>query len=474
MNDNLFNEDLSQSFIPEEPEADITFNELGELNGARKFDPDQSIMENQINEIKNKGGKGMYRTTGKRPNRDIDSVEKAIKDGFDDLAIDNRTYNYYNRLLLDMVINGNYRIKYIPNAATRDLAAEYCKKHRDDNGFPQYRLLPPNAEDPKGIPITDLNGDKVDDIVIVNKQGAPVIVNGYKLVRADPYKKAWQTMFDSAKKRKETPFNDWLNQQFSKSIEDVDWDAGKYNIKKLEDIETYEKAYSTIGLGKPKIRTAVKPSSLWSSIFAHIWKLFWQALPIRDKVQNHKRVVKYLPISNLMFMKLIDIECKEEIEKTKYNKKRLPYDSWVVVRKMMKTEYNKTAGELLTGFLKLVKQVLNLQTGQIIEKDNRNWPENFKNFMNELTDIIFEICCGIKYTKENIPAITAQSKQFGNSSPEQIKRIAEEIQKRIDIYVDRTIYEEGCGYIEYKANKMQEAEAKKANADLKCKIIKSF
>ena len=94
---------------------------------------------------------------------------------------------FYKRNFLDIIINGNFRVKYIAAAAKRDTAERYSRTHLDEDGKPKYRLLPKNAIDPNNKAITDLNGDKVDDIVLVDKKGVPVIVNGYKLVYASPY-----------------------------------------------------------------------------------------------------------------------------------------------------------------------------------------------------------------------------------------------------------------------------------------------
>ena len=141
----------------------------------------------------------------------------------------------------------------IISAATRDLAEAYAENHLDDNGLPSYRVLPTNAKDPLGQEITDLNGDKVDDIVLVDRKGTPIIVNGYKLVQASPYKKVWATKFNTRKARQQTPFNDWLYEQFNKNINNVDWETGRWKTEPTREMAKLVSTYQGVGLPKPRI-----------------------------------------------------------------------------------------------------------------------------------------------------------------------------------------------------------------------------
>ena len=122
-------------------------------------------------------------------NKNYDIIKQALEDF--KIPKLSRDVNTYRRYFLDIIINGNFRVKYIPSCASRESAENYCRKRLDEDGVPSYRLLPAKQSDPKGVAITDINGDKVDDIVIVDRMGFPIIVNGYKLVRASPYKKVY-------------------------------------------------------------------------------------------------------------------------------------------------------------------------------------------------------------------------------------------------------------------------------------------
>ncbi|KAK8877908.1 hypothetical protein M9Y10_004671 [Tritrichomonas musculus] len=133
--------------------------------------------------------------SGKRTNKTVDALQKRMNDLY---IFDNKQsvdISKYRSALFDILINGNYRIKFSPKCATRDGAEAYCKKRFDKNGYLLYRLIPArrDTKDPLGNSICDLNGDRVEDIVIVDTRGKPVIINGFRLIKADPYKKLWQT-----------------------------------------------------------------------------------------------------------------------------------------------------------------------------------------------------------------------------------------------------------------------------------------
>ena len=156
--------------------------------------------------------KPISRNTSKRVDKTMKTVKKHLKD---DYEFDNRTVNTseFRDSLWNILINGNYRVKFSPKCATRTGAKEYCKRKFDGNGYPLYRLIPPNDTDDFNNQICDLNDDKVDDVVIVDKSGRPVIINGYKLVKASPYKKIWQE--ERARKGgKILPFNYCLQKKF--------------------------------------------------------------------------------------------------------------------------------------------------------------------------------------------------------------------------------------------------------------------
>ena len=292
-NMNVDNGDFEPSVLFEEdndinPYADVEQEEsmLGESNKKAKkiYDyNDSNAVDKEYKDNLNRTyaelrGKKKHYVKPSRAGKTFTTIDEKIKEfDVDDIREKQEVdISKHRKHFLDLIINGNFRIKYIPNAATRDLAEEYAEHHLDENGLPSYRVLPTNATDPLGQKITDLNGDRVEDIVLVDRKGTPVIVNGYKLVQASPYKKVWATKFNTRAARKEKPFNDWLYEQFNKNITNVDWNEGKWNTLASEEMNTLISAYQGVGLPKPRIGKRLSPQSFWSSVFSHMWKLFWK------------------------------------------------------------------------------------------------------------------------------------------------------------------------------------------------------
>ena len=150
-------------------------------------------------------------------------------------------------------------------------------------------------------PICDLNGDKVDDIIIVDKSGRPVIINGYKLVRADPYKKLWNTeRINAIKRGKEIkPFEEWMRDLMEVkrtwNYDEQTWKEGKVEFDP-EQIsgkgKTVYNMYAKSGVGKPRIGTRITARGLWSSIFAKLWKVALTTM-FTDKKNQHGSTIYY-------------------------------------------------------------------------------------------------------------------------------------------------------------------------------------
>ncbi len=402
--------------------------------------------------------------SAKRAGKDYSRVKSSV-DAFQNLNISKQIdTGKFKKTFLDLIINGNYRIKYIPGASTRDLAEEYCKKHLDPDGVPLYRLLPVNATDPLGNPITDLNGDQVDDIVLVNKKGIPSIVNGYKLVYASPYKKVWQSTFTSKEARLATPFNAWMNEMFQKSIDNVNWDEGKYILTPNENIQRLTAAYTNVGLPKPRVSKRLTPNSFWASIFSHVWADFWNHKP---KLEPLKKLFKYLQVANAIYIAVCDTAVKEQIEQTVFKGTQMKYDEWVMYKKGHMKEYNTIAAPILTELNRAVLDFIDPKTNQRKKNPVQNPEDNTldKNYMTLLYDlelIIFAV--GLEYNpKTDMEKILVVCNNV-LTKPKKVPAVRENISKRIDNYIENYLYGANSGYIQMKEEHKTTKSAREAAA----------
>ncbi len=431
------------------------FKPYGEFNRENTYMPDKDFTEDLLKKPK--------RTVGQRKNRDVKDIPDKLKSSFKIAKLSgDGDVSFYNQQLLDIIINGNFRIKYIPNAATRDLAQEYAYNHVDDSGQPRYRLLPPNTKDPNGVNITDLNGDLVDDIVLVDKRGVPRIINGYKIVRASPYKKVWKSQFRSREARKETPFNVWLAAQFEKSIDNVDWAKGEYKLKETEEMQKYTDHYTKLGLGKPRISKRLSPSSYWASIFSHIWKFFWDvAYP---EYKSVIRLLNYLGLSNAMYIIVVDLGVKREVEAKEFNGKKLTYPAWVNYKRDHKAAYNERAGPKTVKIgSDYINPIIDIKTGEIqvenLEKSNKTHAA-FIRILERLFLLVFAeiLMLGEKPEREAIQELIQE--QVLSAAPKEIKENKDFYTKRLTAIVDK-LYGSGSGYANYKDQyKKQQIERK--------------
>ena len=88
------------------------------------FNGDGDINDDDINKLFS-----IKRRTGVRANKNYDLIKQALEDF--KIPKLSRDINSYRRYFLDIIINGNFRVKYIPSCASRESAENYCTAKRD-------------------------------------------------------------------------------------------------------------------------------------------------------------------------------------------------------------------------------------------------------------------------------------------------------------------------------------------------------
>ena len=118
--------------------------------------------------------------------------------------------------LADIVIGANQDVKFHRSLTDRAIAGKYAKDHRLKLG------------DDK-----DYNEDGINDVILFNKWGDPVVINGHALANTDyPYRKAfYEANPKKSDRMRAGGYNQWLKQSFIPSNKEVIEGWGKKGIK---------------------------------------------------------------------------------------------------------------------------------------------------------------------------------------------------------------------------------------------------
>ncbi len=347
----------------------------------------------------------------------------------------------YKKFFLDIIINGNYRIKYIPSCTERKSAENYCLKHTDEFGVPYYRLLPPNDKDVCDVPITDLNKDGVDDIVLIDRNNFPVIINGYKLVKANPYKTLWKKKFKTAKDRKANPFNDWIAEQMGKT-EDIDWETGEYKFGNIDpNMQKYIEHFGTQGLGKPRVSKRATANGQWAKAFSRAWKAFWDDESF-ERVDGVRGAVDYLKLSSALFTLMFEIKYMKDNHINNYVE-------------LYRMKQNKTTSKQInTAIGKDVESFITKYVYTQVDKDGNplvnEYVQQFSQLLTNITDLLF-----IGFNVKDMSELYQYSKDVleGTLSVKELKA---------DFTLNLTNYLSGIigGYAEVHERKLQKKKEK--------------
>ncbi|WP_295163639.1 hypothetical protein [uncultured Brachyspira sp.] len=424
---------------------------------------------------------GTISKVGKRAKKTVENAKKTISDNYTFQNKDGIDLSKYRELLFDILINGNYRIKFSPKCAVRKSAELYCKSKFDKSGYPLYRLIPARSDtkDPFGNAICDLNGDKVEDIVIVDRLGRPVIINGFKLVKANPYKKIWQTCISNGNTK--LPFEIWLRSLLDANKKwdytEEEWNNGKfisnpenYDEKMKRAIEDYEE----VGLSKPRISTRLTARGFWSSMFAKIWQvsineMFTDVTNEESKVTTYysaleplKTLFSYFKVCSAMFIVKFETKVminhnfviKENNEQNenqnKEEAKAGDWIRWLKYKQAHKKEVNAEIGILVQNFYKDHVKA-DLPINEDFKPNTEIKDEELKNVINNVFAIVFRY--GLDFNEENNKehfdklATLARALSYNEVSKRDKQELRQIFCDNIDIFIDQKV---GGNYIESK------------------------
>lgn len=340
--------------------------------------------------------------------------------------------------MFDILINGNYRVKFSPKCATRDGAEAYCKKRFDKNGYPLYRLVPARSDtkDPLGNPICDLNGDRVEDIVIVDTRGKPVIINGYRLVKADPYKKLWQTERIKAKGKIE-PFEVWLKNlmgakrtwEYTKE----QWGEGKFKPEIDKKLEKVINSYQSVGLSKPKISTKITARGLWSSIFSKIWQTVLYNISTNEELkalEPLKCLFSYFKVCTAIFIARYESKVMKSHEFSDWS-------AWVKYKKLHPKSINAELGLMIQQeYNENIKAVMPVD-GEINSEGEIS--EGLQEILEQTQDLILNTGLGYTAEKKDQYIQLAQAIIENKLSTVSKKQLQDKFGENIDVWIDSQV-----------------------------------
>ncbi|KAK8839244.1 hypothetical protein M9Y10_032173 [Tritrichomonas musculus] len=322
--------------------------------------------------------------------------------------------------------------------------------------YNEIPIAPESILNPKKT--TDISQFAPYDIKANNKSSSiPAIVNGYKLVLASPYKKVWKTTHKTKKERLNEPFNEWLANQFNKSINNVDWKEGKYVLTENENMQKLMDVYGKKGLPKPRVSKRLTPNGYWASAFSHIWKLFWN---INDystpTIQALKKATNYLTVANTIFIYLFDQPAKYAAENShEFGKKFLTYARWAAWRRVNKNKYNASLGPEVVKFVNtVIGSAVNLETGELTEEDGSKWHPKLQQLIKLIEVIIFDWGFGIPFQngqKSNRGQLSPYEEIANDIYAGQLQEIKKDWAQMIAVNIHNIIYKPQSEYLQYKA-----------------------
>ena len=325
----------SQSF-GDSKEFDRGAMTLGELDGP--FD---------IRQPRRKAGGGGRARQFQRLNHDLQDIR----------------YPYQS--LADVVLGHNQDVKFHRTLTDRALATKYAKDHR-------LRL----GED------KDYNEDGINDVILFNKFGDPVVINGYALANTEyPYRKAfYEANPKKSDRMRAGGYNNWLKESFIPANGEniATWGQKGIKVKSVReghssrvDINQLIKEIISTEFSEllgPALGKFVLSLLPWFQIYSFIYDdtivryiIAVKAQPLAHQatsLEDFKRLLKSKNIKPLVDNFLQSDECKTLIVNT-YNKNGVM------------TLGNMIAGGSMDSFIQAIRSVSNSPTDYITNPELR-------------------------------------------------------------------------------------------------------
>ena len=193
--------------------------------------------------------------------------------------------------LVNLVLNHKMELKKMPSLMTEEGAAKYANNTRDASGKPLYRLK-----------TNDINGDGENDIILYNRAGKPVIVNGYKAKPSDfGAINAFRQLYPNEVLRKQVGGMDgWVKSKYGFKSGEYAWDDHTVANESVPEFEMLsDRGYRKI----PKPQTKKSFNTIFASVIKNAVKDFWNAFAATNNYSPEiSKLVSPLTLYRILFM----------------------------------------------------------------------------------------------------------------------------------------------------------------------------
>ena len=227
--------------------------------------------------------------------------------------------------LINVILNHKKEIKKVPAAMTLEGATRYAKSL--GNG---YRAT--------SIDLNPYDGLDEDEIVVFNKAGLPVVINGYKLANSDfAYRNAYLTQYPKGmdpKTKTKKSYQDWLDEQWGYKPPANPWEEATIANEK---VDMFDKFYGQGYAQKMPRKKTLTPNQIFAKLWSAALKNFYANIDalvtddaLKTKLKVAKRLIRPIHLQQLAFLVLFDV-VQYNVERG--NNPDITFDQWRAILK---------------------------------------------------------------------------------------------------------------------------------------------